>query len=126
MIRQAVKFLSVGILNTLLDWAIYFGLTHWVSFFADQQVFAKGISYSIGVLNSFYWNKTWTFRSQSSSWRALLLFILSNLIGLVINSGALHICLNVLALPEVAALVLATGSSLLWNFAISKFVVFKK
>ena len=58
LFKQAVKFGAVGVLNTALDWMIYFALTHWIGFFAAQPVAAKAISYSAGVLNSFFINKT--------------------------------------------------------------------
>lgn len=48
---QAVKFLSVGVLNTALDASLYFVLTRWLGF-STLQTLAKGISYGAGVLNS--------------------------------------------------------------------------
>ena len=51
-VRQALKFLSVGVLNTLLDAALYFALTRWLGL-TDYKVFAKAISYGVGILNSF-------------------------------------------------------------------------
>jgi putative flippase GtrA len=63
-LEQAAKFLSVGILNTALDAIIYLVLTRWLSF-STLQTLAKSISYGAGILNSFYWNKSWTFRSDT-------------------------------------------------------------
>ncbi|MFH1028287.1 MAG: GtrA family protein, partial [Pseudomonadota bacterium] len=82
-IGQAVKFGAVGLLNTALDLGLYFALTRWVGLAA---VFAKSISYGAGILNSFYWNKSWTFRSKASAQSTLLPFILVNLAGLAINT----------------------------------------
>jgi putative flippase GtrA len=124
-IRQAIKFLSVGVLNTALDAGSYLVLTHWLGF-AMLPVLAKVISYSVGVLNSFIWNRSWTFRSEASAWKTLAPFVLVNLLALGINAGAMHVCLDVFGLPELLSLVLATGVAFLWNFAVSKFVVFKK
>jgi putative flippase GtrA len=121
-LRQAVKFGSVGVLNTPVDAGLYFVLTHWLGF-AAFKVLAKGISYGIGVLNSFYWNKSWTFQSKTSTWALFVPFVLSNLIALIINAGVMHLCLNVLKLYEVLSLVLATGIALLWNFTVSKFLI---
>lgn len=125
-IKQATKFLLVGVLNTAVDLVIYFILTHWVGYFSEQKVLAKGISYSFGILNSFFWNKTWTFKSQSSNLKTLAPFVLTNLVGLVVNTYSMEGCLNQLHMPEFIALGVATASTLLWNFLISKFVVFRK
>ena len=124
-IEQALKFLAVGVLNTLVDAALYVALTRWLGL-AAWPVLAKGISYGAGVLNSFAWNRSWTFRSTARAWTTLLPFVLANLVALAVNAGAMHLGLNVLGLPEPIALVLATGVTFLWNFVISKFIVFRK
>jgi putative flippase GtrA len=134
-LEQAVKFLSVGILNTALDASLYFVLTRWLALryacgysgqgFSTLQTLAKGISYGAGILNSFFWNKSWTFKSDASTLATFVPFALANLAGLAINAGAMHICLNVLSLHEILSLALATGTSLSWNFIASKVFVFK-
>jgi putative flippase GtrA len=122
---QAVKFGAVGVLNTALDLGLYFVLTRWLGLGA-LPVVAKSISYSAGILNSFLWNKYWTFQSKSGTWATLLPFIVTNLVGLGINTGMLQLCLKIFGMPELVALGLATLSTLAWNFIISKFVVFRK
>jgi putative flippase GtrA len=125
-LKQAAKFGSVGVLNTLLDLALYFVLTRWLGL-GGQRTIAKGISYSVGVLNSYFLNRVWTFPGHDgSNWAALFPFVLSSLVGLAINTGMLDLCLKTLGLPEIIAIGVATGSSLLWNFLISKFLIFKK
>jgi putative flippase GtrA len=52
-LEQAFKFGAVGLLNTALDLSLYLLLTRWIGLAAG---FAKSISYSAGMLNSFYWN----------------------------------------------------------------------
>jgi putative flippase GtrA len=123
-IEQAAKFLSVGVLNTALDASLYFTLTRWLGF-STLQTLAKGISYGAGILNSFFWNRSWTFKSDASTLTTFVPFALANLAGLAINAGAMHICLNVLSLHEILSLALATGTSLSWNFIASKVFVFK-
>ena len=124
-LKQAVKFGAVGVLNTLIDLGLYFVLTRWLGM-AGLPVAAKAISYSAGILNSFLWNRNWTFRSQASPWKTLVPFVLVNLVGLGLNTGSMQLGLNVLRLPELVSLGLATGFTLAWNFVLSKFVVFRK
>ena len=125
-LEQAAKFLSVGILNTALDVGLYFVLTRWIGAFAAWRVVAKGISYGAGVLNSFYWNKSWTFQSEASTLATLGPFALANLAALAINAGVMHVCLNAFGLHEIVSLALATSGTFLWNFTVSKFLIFKK
>jgi len=122
---QAVKFSFVGVLNTAVDWGVYFILTRWAGM-ATLPVVAKSISYSAGILNSFFWNRTWTFRSKAQIWTTLLPFVAVNLVGLAINTGVYELCLNILGLHELIALGTATVITLAWNFVLSKLVVFRK
>jgi putative flippase GtrA len=124
-LEQAARFLSVGVLNTALDASLYFVLTRWLGL-ATLQTPAKGISYGAGILNSFYWNKSWTFKSEAGTVAVFVPFALANLAALIINAGIMHLCLNALGLHEVLSLALATGITFLWNFTVSKFLIFKK
>jgi len=121
---QAVKFMAVGVLNTLIDAGSYFALTRWLGL-AALPVLAKGLAYAIGMVNSFFWNRTWTFRSRSNPWRAAGLFTLTHVAALGINAGTMALALQGLHLPELIALGLATGASFVWNFVLNKWVVFR-
>jgi len=122
--RQATKFGVVGISNTLVDWGIYYILTRWLGLSA-LPVIAKAISYGAGILNSYIWNKRWTFRSQQQGVRPLLLFVGVNLIGMGFNALALKAGLF-FGISELLSLLLATSATLLWNFLLSKQVVFRR
>ena len=135
-LEQAAKFLAVGILNTALDASLYFVLTRWPALryacgysgqgFSTLQTLAKGTSYGAGILNSFYWNKSWTFKSDAGTMAAFVPFVVVNLAGLAINAGVMRVCLNTFNLAELVSLALATGAAFLWNFTISKVFIFKR
>jgi len=124
-LAQAAKFGLVGVLNTALDWGVYFLLTR-LAGMGELETLAKAISYGVGVFNSYFWNRRWTFRSRAGAGQTLLPFILVNLVGTGINSGVMALTTGLLGLPELLGLVLATGAALAWNFAASKFLVFRK
>jgi putative flippase GtrA len=121
---QAAKFMTVGVLNTLIDGATYFALTRWLGL-TELPTLAKGLSYAAGMTNSFVWNRWWTFRSERNLWGAAALFTLTHVAALGINAGVMSIGLNRLCLPELGGLALATGASFLWNFVVTKLVVFR-
>ena len=134
-LEQAARFLSVGILNTALDASLYFVLSRWLALryavysgqgLSSLQTVTKGISYGVGVLNSFYWNRSWTFKSDAGAATTFAPFVLANLAALAINAGVMYVCLRIIGLHEMASFAVATGSTFLWNFVISKFVIFKK
>ena len=122
---QVTKFMAVGVLNTLIDAGVYLVLTRWLGL-GSFLVLAKGIAYAVGMTNSFFWNRNWTFESSTSPWRAAMLFTLTHIAALGINAGTMALSLNALHVPELIALGLATGASFGWNFVLNKWVVFKR
>lgn len=125
LIAQIIKFMTVGVLNTLIDAGAYFALTRWLGL-GSLPVLAKGIAYAVGMINSFFWNRNWTFKSNENPWRAAGLFTLTHIAALGINAGVMALGLDVFHLPEIVALGLATAASFGWNFVLNKWIVFRK
>lgn len=65
LFRQAIKFGIVGVGNTLIT-ALVIWIMLKVCGFSDYVSNITG--YGIGVLNSFVWNRCWTFHS-AAGWR---------------------------------------------------------
>ncbi len=123
--HQAVRFGMVGVLNTGVDLGSYWILTRLIPVFFNNHVLAKAISYTLGVINSYLWNRSFTFRSQVRSPKRFVLFFLINLLAVGINSGMMALALNVFHSPESVGLVMATVVTMTFNFISSKFVVFR-
>ncbi len=132
---QIVKFGVVGVLNTLVDIGIL-NLLIAVSGVAAGIGFTvfKGISFIVAVVNSYIWNKSWTFDSgQKANTKEALSFFVVSMIGFFINVTSASIVVNAmptlfglndLAWANVGAL-LGTLLGLAWNFVGYKFIVFK-
>lgn len=124
--HQAVRFGMVGVLNTGVDLGSYWILTRFIPYFENAHVLAKAISYTLGVLNSYLWNRSFTFRSQIRSPKRFAIFFLINLVAVGINSGLMALSLHVFELPEWVGLLIATAITMTWNFTTSKFIVFRE
>lgn len=66
IIRQALKYGLVGVGNTLITAAVIWVM---MKIFGTSDVVSNIIGYAVGLINSFVWNKKWTFNS-SASWRS--------------------------------------------------------
>jgi putative flippase GtrA len=66
IIKQFAKYGIVGAGNTLLTLAIIWIMTKWCG---CTETFANLTGYMVGLINSFLWNKLWTFRS-TAGWRS--------------------------------------------------------
>lgn len=128
--RQIGKFAVVGILNTVLDFAILNVLIS-VSGISEGPMASafKGISFIVAVVNSYYWNKYWTFNFRGKVEREFLQFFVVSLIGFGLNVGAFSIVVNVIgtggALWANLGALAGTVAGFTWNFLGYKFVVFK-
>jgi putative flippase GtrA len=120
--RQFIKFAIIGVSNTVLDFIIFSGL-HWLGL---NYLVANVISFSTAVLNSYYWNRRWTFRSQNTNWRAeMVKFIAVSIIGLVGNEAILWTLVSRGSWTPVMGKIAATAVVLIWNFIANRLWTFR-
>ena len=97
-IRQVVQFAIVGVLNTLVDFAVFQVLNLTLGWVYAAQV----LGYTFGVVNSYLWNSNWTFREQRTrSLREIMLFIAVNLISMGVSLGVIWLCREVFGITNV-------------------------
>ena len=99
-IKQAIKFVLVGILNTLVDLGAL-NLLMFASGIVSGLGYTafKGFSFTLAVLNSYFLNKFWTFKGQGAgkSPKQFTQFFIVSLIGFGINVGVASLVVNVMA-----------------------------
>ena len=110
-------------MNTAVDFAIFVLLT---TVFGLHHMISQVISYSCGIVNSYLWNKFWTFKKkQPFSSSEALKFLIVNIISLGVSLFFLYIFRDKVGLSVLVSKVIATMFSLVVNFAGNKFWVFK-
>lgn len=135
---QIAKFALVGFSNAAIDFAVI-NLLMW------QTEINKGlmiilfntIAFCVAVVNSYLWNKLWTFQSEDKTesknvQSEFIQFIVIALVGVAINNSIVYgvstFVSSTLA-PQLwvnVAKVFATFASMTWDFLGYKFIVFKK
>lgn len=124
---QFLKFNAVGLLNTLVDFAV-FTLLHSIGVYTTP---AQIISYSAGTANSFVWNKKVTFRDRNSvsadsfDRMQLVRFIVLNLVVMGISVLLIHLLTDRLGIQVLIAKVLVTFITVIINFFGSRKWVFR-
>ncbi len=123
-VRQFVKFGIVGISSTIIDWGIYLLLTRLTAIF---YLDAKVISFLVSVINSYIWNRRWTFRSKDpAKFHQFSKFLAVAGIGLALNALIMYIVVSKLNLHDIIGLILASAIVMFWNFIINKYWTFKE
>ncbi|MDD3480651.1 MAG: GtrA family protein [Patescibacteria group bacterium] len=87
-VKQAGKFGIVGVSNTVIDLAVYNLL---IFGFGMYEVSASVISVSLAIINSYIWNKRWTFqdRSRDDIPVEFIKFVSFSLVGLGIQAAVI-------------------------------------
>lgn len=124
--KEVMKFMSVGVLNTLLDAAAYILLTRETDVFSHHLVAAKFFSFLLGTISSLLINRSWTFGLRSRlSLGEVVRFYTATSIGIVINVEAMNVLVS-LGMYDLLALVITTGFTFVFNYTLSKFWIFRK
>jgi len=121
-IVQFIKFGIVGVVNTLLT-----ALTIWILlkvFYCSDYV-SNITGYIVGLVNSFIWNRKWTFASNTKVKDTVLKFIITFAISYCIQLGNLYILLNYSGIDPYICQILSIGVYTIANFTINKYYTFK-
>jgi len=134
---EFTKFSLVGVLNSGVD----FGILNTLILFTGMAsggafVGFKSISVTLGVINSYVWNKFWTFDASKSadSRREFAAFLLVTVAAVAVNVLGADVIVNVVGAPRGVGLKLwanfgaisGAGLTLFTNFFGYKFFVFRK
>lgn len=126
LMQQAVRFGLVGVLNTLIDYAVY-SLLLLIPFVREHYVIAQVIGYCAGLANSLYFNKKWTFaQKERVSKGQLVAFLAVNLAALGVSTAVLVAAQEWMGLGPYIGKIVATLFSMAVNFLGNKVMVFKK
>ncbi|MFC5652017.1 GtrA family protein [Paenibacillus solisilvae] len=115
-----LKFGSVGVINTLVDLAVFTLL----SSFDVYAVLAQVISYSSGMMNSYYMNRSWTFRKEKRAPGQALRFTAVNLAALAVTTVLLLILHAYTPLSLFICKLIATLFSVGMNYIGSRYWAF--
>ena len=120
-----VKYLLVGVLNTIVGFGLIF-LLMWRGFSPE---ISNIIGYAVGICFSFVMNKIFTFQSKQTSKKANLAeffkFVSSMLIAWSLNFITLKICLKFGVNPYISQII-AGAIYTITGYLLSKIWVFKK
>jgi putative flippase GtrA len=118
---QLWRYAAVGIASNLVLYGAYLLLTRW----GMPSKLAMTLLYALGVLQTFVFNKRWSFRSAGHTGPQFRRYCLAYAAGYAFNLSALFLAVDVLGWPhEVVQGILILVTALLL-FLLQKFWVFR-
>ena len=147
-LKQFSKFIVVGFSNFIVSFvifyyfynywklsAIFYGLLGQAGRNLENIVLQAGaasldatlaniVGYSAGIINSFTWNKLWTFEAKKKTAKQFGRFLVLNLFCLLLSSAFLFVFTDYLGWAYLPVWFITMGIITLVNFAVSKYWVF--
>ena len=119
---QFGRFLSVGVLNTVVGLLVIFAMK---GIFHLGDVAANAIGYSVGLLVSFTLNSRWTFSYQGAPGRAFGKFLAMALVAYGMNLLTVLVAIRGLGLNDYFSHILGIPAYTLTMYLTSKYFVFR-
>lgn len=146
-LRKFVKFGLIGVLNTLVDFVVFYFMNKLIGDGPTVVAFGMAlvlgpyisnfVSYVIANINSFIWNKFWTFKKRERITRQeAFRYIVTSLGYVAVSSVCLAIFMNLFTVIPIPAWLSAdnipllakiptAGITIFYNYLMNKFWVFK-
>lgn len=121
-LREAIAFGLVGVINTLVGYAVIYTCMLALGMGAVSSNVA---GYAVGLCCSFFLNRRLTFRSAGSARAEVLRFLLTFVVAYAINLVILLLSIERFGVPPVYAQVLAGIGYTGVFFVLSKWFVFR-
>lgn len=120
-VSVVAKFSFIGLLNTAVDVAVFAALI-WGGW---SPATAHTASTALATLNSFVWNRNWTFRHarRQSDFVRLVKFVTLNLVSYGLSLGVL-VAASAQGLPPLIAKAASLVVTIMANFAGNRWWVF--
>lgn len=120
---RMAKFVLVGLLNTGVDFAIFVAMVYGLSV---SSAWAQLVSYSVGVVNSYVWNRKWTFQASGmGSLRDMIRFVALTGSSFAAATALLLGLEHGLGWPPILAKTASIFVSVAVNYTGSRFWVFR-
>ncbi len=127
--KTFIKFVIVGVINTLFGTAIMFGFYNILHF--DYWV-SSAANYILGSILSYFLNKYFTFKNTEKGWKPILRFALNISICYLVAYGIAKPVVAMMLtgyssnIQENCAMLVGMGLFVILNYIGQRFFAFKK
>jgi len=121
--RQLFKYSIVGIFNTAIGLTVIYFFFNVLSF---NYIVANIIGYACGFVNSFVWNKNWTFKSSQHYSKEIVPFLIVFGISYAANLFAVIISVEFIKIHPNIAQILGIAAYSSTNFLINRYWTFSR
>lgn len=125
MSREMISYLFFGVLTTLVNWAVYGGMTKAE---IDYRV-ATAVAWAVSVLFAYVVNKLYVFRSKSWKpalvWRELVSFVACRVLSLGMEMVFMILMVDYLHMGKYISKAVVSVAVVIANYVFSKLFIFR-
>ena len=121
---QFLRYLVVGLVATSADFSLYILL---VKAFAVHYLLGNAAGFSAGLVVHYVISVCWVFASRQFHSRTaeFAVFAVVGLAGLGLSESCMYVGVHVIGLYDVTVKAMATCCTLVWNFSMRKWLLFR-
>jgi len=117
ILKQALRFGLVGVVNTLIYFGLYLVILRWTPYLV-----AHFVAMVVAMVASFFLNVYFTYRTRPT-WRKFLLFPLGNLASYVILTGGIALLVEAFHVDTRIAPLIAASIAIPVTFVLTRTVL---
>ena len=124
--RETVSYLFFGVLTTLVNWIVYYGLT----LLGVDYLVSQIIAWIAAVVFAFFTNRKYVFRSETMDsagiFTEFVRFVGARLLSFLIETFILWLFVEKAGLSELFVKIPASVLTVILNYVFSKLFIFRK
>ena len=119
LIKQLLKFIVVGGISTVIDWAIYYICYNLIKI---NPLIANIIAFSGAVIYNYIASVKWVFEvnEEKSKKKMFAEFMFFSIIGLILTEGIIYIGCEIIKTDAMLIKIIATTIVMVFNFITRK------
>lgn len=122
--KEIILYIVFGILTTVINILAFFGL---YEVFDVDIILANVLAWIISVIFAYLTNRRFVFVSKRENFiREMSLFFIARLSSLLLDTIIVYIGIETLAIHALIVKVIANVIVVIFNYVVSKFIIFKK
>ncbi|MBQ8124304.1 MAG: GtrA family protein [Kiritimatiellae bacterium] len=121
--RQLIVYCIIGCTGATFDFLVYAILTNAMGM--HYQI-ANFLSVSFGIINNFFWNCYFNFKTKDRILRRLASFYSVGMFGWALSAGSLWLLIAVMGLNTLVAKLGTIFFVTVVQFCLNKFITFRK
>ena len=122
-IEEVIRFLIVGGGCFLLEYILLYVLTEYMHI---GYLVSSAIAFTVSLLVNYILCLLVVFNVKHQSRLEIGLFIITSLIGLIINQGVMWFLVEIIAWWYMFAKVIASGIVMIWNYITKRYILIRK